>query len=254
MDVSHQDRYSAEVLIDRGLCFFLAALLAGCGAPATLPEQDLYTEANKEFEAENFHLASGRYHEMLEQYPFSDLAETARLRVAQAYYLDGSHEKAIAAFNDFERLHPTSPQLPFVEYTIAMAYLEQRRTRDRDKSATENALRQFERVRDRYPESLYERLAEYRIEQCRQHLASHELYVADFYMRSKRQSAGIARYQYILDHYADTDAGVIAGERLAEAAGKTSTGTPIDSIEHATDTQAPNRQLEGTAASSASQD
>lgn len=238
------------------LAIWATIALGGCGAPPPLPEQDLYTEANKEFEAENFHLASTRYHEMLEQYPFSDLAEVARLRIAQAYYLDGSYEKAIAAFNDFERLHPTSPQLPFVEYTLAMAYLEQRRTRDRDKSATENALRQFERVRDRHPGSLYERLAQYRIEQCRQYLASHELYVADFYLNSKRHAAGIARYKYILQNYPETDAGVIAEERLAAISvdAPVAEPVPVAPASQDSDVEPTGSDVGGTAASSASQE
>jgi len=190
------------------------ALLSACGPPKQKPERGLYEEANAEFESGNFNVASMHYDELLEQYPFSDLAEIARLRVAHSYYLNGSYEKAIAAFSDFERLHPTSPMLPFVEYSIGMSYLDQRRTRDRDKSATENALLQFGRVEDRYPDSLYGRLAEYRTQQCRQFLASHELYVADFYVRSKQTEAALRRYRYILDEFPDSDAAIIAAERL----------------------------------------
>ncbi len=175
----------------------------------------MFEEANREFERRNFFTASTLYDELLEQYPFSEVAELARLRVAHAYYLNGKYEKAIAAFGDFERLHPTSPRIPFVEYTIGMCYLEQIESRDRDQSAAENALRQFQRVVQRYPNSVYGRLASFRLAQVQQHLADHELFVGDYYAKSGKPKAAAARYRYILEHYPDTDAARTARERLA---------------------------------------
>jgi outer membrane protein assembly factor BamD len=193
-----------------------AALSIGaCSAPTPIAERELFDEANVEFEGSHFNTATRQYEELLEQYPFSDLAEVARLRIAHAYYLNGDYDKAIAAFNDFERLHPTSSLLPFVEYTIGMSYLDQARARDRDKSASENALQQFERVRDRYPGSLYGRLSAFRMNQCWEKLAGHELYVGDYYARSGHEDAARARYAYVLDRYPDSDAAISARERLA---------------------------------------
>lgn len=194
----------------------IAGLVLACGAPAPLGEIELFEEANREFESGQFTLATTHYEELLEQHPFSDLAEIARLRIAHAYYLNGNYDKAIAAFSDFERLHPASQLMPFVEYTIAMAYLDQVRPVDRDKSAAENALRQFERVGIRYPDSLYGRLAEFRTLQCRETLASHELVIGDYYRRVGKTPASLSRYQYLVENYPETDAAVLGRQRLAE--------------------------------------
>lgn len=212
--VSHSSAGAPRVKAVRLLFVAMLTLASGCGAPAPLGEQQLYDEASQEFERGNFSLASQRYDELLEQFPFSDLSEVARLRVGQAYYLNGDYHKAIAAFRDFERLHPTSRLLDFVEYTIGMSHLDQARSRDRDKSATDEALRQFDRVGERYPASIYGRLAEYREEQCEQKLASHELYVGDYYVKTGEVTAGLARYRYVLDYYPATDAALLCAERL----------------------------------------
>lgn len=180
-----------------------------------MAERALYDEANVEFQAGNFETATKDFSTLLEQYPFSDLAEVARLRIAHAYYLNHDYEKAIGAFNDFERLHPTSPSLPFVSYTIGMSYLDQSSTRDRDSSSDESALQQFERVRNSYPDSLYARLAEFRVKECRENLAGHELYVADYYAHNKKPEAARARYEYVLSTYPQSDAAVTAREKLA---------------------------------------
>jgi outer membrane protein assembly factor BamD len=192
----------------------LLLVLPACGAPAPAPEAEIYTDANTEFESGDFTMAALHYDELLEQHPFSDLAEIARLRIAHAYYLGGQYEKAVAAFNDFERLHPTSPQLPFVEYTIGMAYLDQAAPLDRGKSASENARRQFGRVRDRYPDSLYGRLAGFRIAECDELLAGHEIVIGDYYLDTGDKEAALTRYRFVVETYPDSDASVEAMRRL----------------------------------------
>jgi len=208
------------------LCALLAvaSLISSCGPPPPPLETELSGEAETEFRKGNFNLAAKHYEELLEQYPFSEEAEEARLRVAESHYLNEDYEKAIAAFQDFERIHPTSPLLPFVEYSIGMSYLDQRRTKDRDKSSTENALRQFESVADRYVDTLYGRLALYRIRQCHETLASHELYVGDYYRGKKDRNAAVNRYRYLLQNYPNTVAAFEAAQRLQELGETTETG------------------------------
>lgn len=162
-------------------------------------------------------MAAQFYDKLLEQYPFSDNAETARLRIAHAYYLGGEYEKAIAAFNDFERLHPTSDALAFVEYSVGMAYLDQARPLDRDKAATENAKLQFQRVLSRYGDTLYGRLAAFRIAQCDELLAGHELKVGEYYASIGKEKAALSRYRYLVEQYPQTDAAVEARRRLPVA-------------------------------------
>lgn len=181
------------------------------------PEGDLFSQANHEFENRDFVMAAQFYDKLLEQYPFSDNAETARLRIAHAYYLGGEYEKAIAAFNDFERLHPTSDALAFVEYSVGMAYLDQARPLDRDKAATENAKLQFQRVLSRYGDTLYGRLAAFRIAQCDELLAGHELKVGEYYASIGKEKAALSRYRYLVEQYPQTDAAVEARRRLPVA-------------------------------------
>ncbi|HET9062194.1 MAG TPA: outer membrane protein assembly factor BamD [Candidatus Binatia bacterium] len=188
--------------------------IAACSAPPVPPEGDLFSQANHEFERRDFVMAAQFYDKLLEQYPFSDNAETARLRIAHAYYLGGEYEKAIAAFNDFERLHPTSEALAFVEYSVGMAYLDQARPLDRDKAATENAKLQFQRVLSRYGDTLYGRLAAFRIAQCDELLAGHELKVGEYYASIGKEKAALSRYRYLVAQYPQTDAAVEARRRL----------------------------------------
>jgi outer membrane protein assembly factor BamD len=211
-------RATAHAWIPRASLLAVLLVCAACSAPPVPPEGDLFAQANHEFENRDFVMAAQFYDKLLEQYPFSDNAEVARLRIAHAYYLGGEYEKAIAAFNDFERLHPTSAALAFVEYSIGMAYLDQARPLDRDKAATENAKLQFQRVVTRYEGTLYGRLAAFRIDQCDELLAGHELKVGEYYASIGKREAAISRYRYLVEQYPTTDAAVEARRRLPSTA------------------------------------
>lgn len=195
----------------------LVCLTWACGSPAIRPENELFREGSLAFEEESYSSAIEDYKVMLEQYPFSDKAEIASLNIAHAYFLTGEFSKAIDAFNDFERLYPVSPLLPFVGYTIGMCYLEQGNTSDRDSSASEAALRQFEKLAHQFPKSLWADLAKHRAAQARESLGGHELVVGDYYRERKRQEAAAGRYRFVIQKYPGTQAAMRAEQRLAGA-------------------------------------
>src|SRR5215468_2459770 len=81
----------------------------GCsGKKPIVPADTLWTEANDAYNDEAYDLAIQKYKALLDQYPFDPHAEEAELKIAQAYYAVQRYPEAIAAFGNFERMHPTS--------------------------------------------------------------------------------------------------------------------------------------------------
>lgn len=183
-------------------------LLGGCTTTEKrLSAKEYYTNANQAFVEENFSKAVEDYRNLLDQYPLNPYAEEAHLKVAYSYYLDKKYTEAIAAFGDFERAYPTSMHLPFVEYYRGMCYLEQMRSIDRDQSVAEKANDFFRNVVERYPDSSFAPQAEEKIRICRDSLAAHELYIADFnYNFSDNPLATLSRLRRIIELYPETDA------------------------------------------------
>jgi outer membrane protein assembly factor BamD len=192
------------------------AALAGCGAPAMLPESTLFREASLALEDEAYSTAIENYKKLLEEYPFSDKAEIASLNIAYAHYLKEEYGEAIAAFNDFERLYPVSPLLPFVSYTIGMCWLDQAKAGDRDPSSSDEALRQFRKVANEFPHTIYADLATFRQQQARENLAAHEIVVGDYYRERKHYEAAAGRYRYVTKNYPTTENAKRAAARLQE--------------------------------------
>src|SRR5438093_907288 len=165
----------------------LALVAIGCaGKKRVLPPEKLWSEANHAFDDEAYELAADRYKSLLDQYPFDTNAEEAELKLAQSYYLGERYAEAIAAFGDFERMHPTSANLAQVEYHLGMSYLRQSSTSDRDRQLYTNALPYFRNIVDRFPESAWAAKARPRVRECREALAAHETAVATDYLRQRR--------------------------------------------------------------------
>ena len=188
-------------------------LVAGCSAKKKpqVPSEDLWSEANEAFNDEAWEYAVERYKLLLEQYPFDPNAEEAELRIARAHYLAGKYPEAIASLGDFERMHPTSPNLPFVEYHLGMSYLAQSSTSDRDPAPHTAALAYFKNVIDRFPTSPWAERARLRLRECQESLARHDAGIAAYYLKRGNLRAAEGRLRGILQDYPDTSA---AGDML----------------------------------------
>jgi outer membrane protein assembly factor BamD len=195
------------------LSLLLVSATFGCGAKQELSADQYYSNAAKEFRNGAYSVAIQNYRELLDQHPFSEYTEDAELKIGQAHYLDGECTEAIAAFGDFQRRHPTSPNLPLVGYLIGGCYERQMRPPDRDQSAAQNAHAYYLAVTQQYPNSPFADLAQDRMEHCRDNMARHEMSVADFYASYENRQAAEFRLLDLVNRFNDTD---VAGDALYE--------------------------------------
>ncbi len=204
----------------RRLLGVLVAVVVALGCSAkkpVIPPEKLWSEGEEAFHDEAWELAVERYKALLDQHPFDARAEEAELKIAQSHYFAGRYAEAIAAFGDFERMHPTSTELPSVEYHLGMAYLAQASTNDRDQQAHTNALTYFRNLIDRFPASPWADKARLRVRECREALAKHEAAIAAYYLKMKNLKAAEARLRGLLTEYPETDATAEALYAFAQA-------------------------------------
>jgi outer membrane protein assembly factor BamD len=183
----------------------VALAVTGCAARRQPTAEESYSSASEYFDTGAYEIAVREYKQLLDQHPFSEHVEEAEIKIAQSYYLMGRYAEAVAAFSDFERMHPTSPETPMVTYYLGMSYLQQMRPPDRDQAASESAYGYFRAVLDRYPGSEWAARAGLRLRECEESIAAHELYVARFYLRHRNLPAAEGRLARILASYPDTE-------------------------------------------------
>jgi outer membrane protein assembly factor BamD len=194
----------------------IALGLLGCAAKKHLTADEYFRDASDNFRGGAFTLAIDQFHELLDQYPFSQYNEEAELRIAHAHYLLGRYAEAIVAFTDFQRRHPTSPYLPFIGYYLGMCYAKQLGTIDRDQAAAQNAQNVFLTLIQQYPDSPFADLARQQVAHCRKNLAEHELYIARYYAKRGNDKAAEIRLLTLAARYGDTDTSADGLLRLAK--------------------------------------
>lgn len=188
----------------------IALALCSCASKTTRSADEYFTQAAEDFRAGSLTPAIEEYRELLDQHPFSEYTEEAELRIAQAQYLNDDYTAAIISLSDFQRRHPTSPHLPFVGYYLGMCYAKQMGTIDRDQTAAQNANTYFATLVSQYPSSPFAQLAREQVSRCRESMASHEMYVADYYRRINNEKAWEIRLLTLAALYGDTLTGADA--------------------------------------------
>lgn len=190
-------------------CLVLALSAAGCSympwsSKEVIPDPTaelLFKEGTEFFKNKKYVLAIDRFQRVKTDFPFSPLVTDAELRLAETYYKHEQYPEAIAAFKEFQALHPTNENIPFVIYHLGMSHFAQFTTIDRDQKMTDIARGYFEMLVKNHPQSPYVEQANKKLAKCSEYMAEHEFNIAAFYIREKNYPAARDRLEDILRRY-----------------------------------------------------
>ena len=140
------------------------------------------------------------------EFPFDSRVKDAELRLAEAYYLNRQYPEAISALKEFQALHPTNENIPFVIYHLGLAHFEQFNGIDRDQRKIEIAKGYFETVIRNYPDSPYAAMAREKLAKCVEYLVEREFSIGAFYMGAGKCLAASHRFAEILRRYREAPA------------------------------------------------
>ena len=185
-------------------------LLGGCslydkyfGGKEDKRPSELMDEGMTNFERGNYEEATEAFQMLKDRYPYSKYAIMAELKMADGFYEKQEFEEALAAYDDFEKLHPKNKNIPYVIYQKGMCSFRQVTAIDRDQSFTLKAREEFERLIRRFPRSEYANRARKNIRHCLIYLAEYELYVGHFYYKMGKYRTAMNRYTYLIQNYPD---------------------------------------------------
>jgi len=188
----------------------LLPLISSCGIidyyflpPAEDTAQELFESGMDYMQDKRYSRAAENFVKLNDRYPFSPLTTKAQIALGDAYYLDAKYLEALDAYKEFETLHPSSPQIPYVLFQMGQANMKLFRTIDLRQDNVKEALELFYRLEESYPNSEYAKATKDNIYKCRKILAEHEIFVADFFWRTQKYGSAWHRYLYILENYGD---------------------------------------------------
>src|SRR5262249_40617997 len=139
------------------------------------------------------------FQSIIDNYPYSEYALKAELKIADSYYEDGKYDEALSYYRDFGDLHPQHDMVPYTVYRSGMCHYERSGTVAGDETSARNALGFFDRLLVQYPHSQYARDAEPLWRELQVRLAEHQERIADFYRARDEYEAAAERYRQLLD-------------------------------------------------------
>jgi outer membrane protein assembly factor BamD len=214
-----------------GLLSLAVIAISGCSAIQDLGKQDedkdakyverpvdqIYADAWKEIDNEDWVQAAKQFDEVERQHPYSIWARRAMLMSAFCYYQGNKYTDAINAADGFISLHPGSKEVAYAFYLKAISLYEQIVAVDRDQTDTEQALTALQDVVQRFPNTEYARDASLKVDLTLDHLAGKEMEVGRYYLVRKDYIGAINRFKVVVERYQKTAQIAEALERLTEA-------------------------------------
>lgn len=196
-------------------------------------DRAIWEAGQKALEKKEWINARQHFRRIVDGFPQSPFAADARLAVGATYVGEGGSTNdllAVGAYREFLTLYPSHPKSDFAQFQVAEAYFRRRNSPDRDQTDTREAVAEYQRLLDFYPQSTYGEQARSRIVEARQSLARAEFLAGYFYQRTRELCrAAIARYQVVLKDFPDYRALDEVLYRLAEclhASGRSAEALP----------------------------
>ncbi len=139
--------------------------------------------------------------EVIDNYPYSEYALLAELKIADVHFERENYEEAASFYQDFVELHPSHEKVPYAIYQNGLCQFERMRGSDQDQTPTQEALAQFTVLIERYPDLELARDAGERIREVQDRLANADVAIGDFYFQRGEYHAAIRRYRSALTEY-----------------------------------------------------
>jgi outer membrane protein assembly factor BamD len=182
-------------------------------APGTTqPDQFLFERGTKALEERRWFTAREFFQTLIDTYPQSPHRADAKLGLADAYLGDGSPASQVLAINEYREFlsfFPTSPRADYAQYKLAMSHFAQMAKAGRDQTETHEALKEFDVLFEKYPNSSLLPEARVRQREARDRLGRSEYLVGLTYYRLKWYPGVVARLQALLKsdpQFTDRDA------------------------------------------------
>ncbi len=179
-------------------------------------DEQIYSEAKSLMNNGAYSKAAEVFSEIERLYPFSQLANKAKVMTAYAHYKDEEYDKAIDAIDAFINFNPGNEEVMFMYYLKAICYYDRISDTKRDQDITDKARQAFEELANRFPDSKYARDAKYKLDLIRDHLAGKQMEIGRYYLKTNKPLAAINRFKDVVKNYDNTSQIEEALYRLVE--------------------------------------
>ena len=205
-------------------------LVAGCSSNrvkddelldqlANLDKETIYDQAEELYSDKQWQKARQLFAFVYDSFPNDPLGHKAALRVADTFAVKKdvtSLTEARLRYRDFANRYPNDPDRDYALLMVGQTYSARKLRPDRDLSDIHEALAAYEQLINLYPDSEYLPEATAKMNDLLELLAEHDYIVGNFYMRNKRFTGALWRFEYIRDNYPNYSKIDTVNEKISE--------------------------------------
>ena len=178
--------------------------------------ETLYKIAKTTFDDQKFELAREQFNEINKLFPLSNEAIQSEIMIAFIDYIQMDYDNAILNYNKIINKYPSHKDLDYIYYMIAMCNYEQLQDEALDGYYNGVALRSFNQVINRYPESKYAKDSRQKIILVKSNIAAKHMEIGRFYLDNKNYIAALNRFKIVVDEFSMTKFTPEALHRMVE--------------------------------------
>ena len=161
-----------------------------------------FADAREYYEDENYEIALQRLGEFKSRFPYSKHAVEAELLIAKSHFELENFEEAAVEFKQFIKLHPKNKDVPYAMFMVGKSYWTGSPDDiDRDQDLTKTAIKEWQVLLDKYPNSEYSSKAKTMMKEGHRRIAESHLFVVQFYCKQEIFHACAHRAMALLELY-----------------------------------------------------
>lgn len=185
--------------------------------PEKLPPLEiLYKEAFSSFEGGDWDDSIEKFKKIETRYSYSEWAPKASLMIIYMYYDSGESFKTLEYIKKFKKVYPKNINMNYVDFIRALTFYDQINVVSRDQTYAAQALKEFNMIIKKYPNSMYAEEAKFKIDLIYEQLAGKQMYIARHYMKKSKWIPAIKRLKIVINDYDTTIYSEEALHRLVE--------------------------------------
>ena len=178
--------------------------------------ETLYKLAKITFDNQNLVLAREQFKEINKLFPLSNEAIQSEIMIAFIDYIQMDYDSAILNYKKIINKYPSHKDLDYIYYMIAMSNYEQLQNEALDGYYNDVALKSFDQVINRYPESKYAKDSRQKIILVKSNMAAKHMEIGRFYLENKKYIAALNRFKIVVDEFSMTKFTPEALHRMVE--------------------------------------
>ena len=204
------NRLVATRSIAAALLVAVATLIQACAStprglvpPGTSePDKFLFDKGTEALNAKKWLTAREFFKQVTESYTQSPFRPDAKLGIGDTYLGEGTAEAlglAINEYREFLSFYPTNRRADYAQYKLGMAHFRQMRAPQRDQTETREAITEFERFVERYPNSSLMTEVSGKLREAKDRLSESNYLVGYFYFRQRWYPGAVDRFKSVLE-------------------------------------------------------